>query len=68
MSVFMPSNGTPKDVNNRMGNVKGIDPDNPNDTAFKMVIVLVDFLCRKKLNFFVFCEQHQPLPPCRLQR
>jgi hypothetical protein len=62
MSVFTPSNGTPKDVYNQLGNMKGIDPEDPNDTAFKLVTVLVYFLCKKNSTFFVFCEQHQHLP------
>jgi hypothetical protein len=44
MSVFTPPNGTPKDVNNRLGSVKGLDPDDPNDTAFKLVTVLIFFV------------------------
>jgi hypothetical protein len=37
MSDFTPPNGTPKpkDINNRLGGVKGLNPDDPNDTAFK---------------------------------
>jgi hypothetical protein len=58
MSVFTPPNGTPKDVNNRLGSAKGLDPDDPNDTAFKLVTICVFILCRKKLNnFFFFREQ-----------
>ena len=48
MSVFTPPNGTPKDVNNRLGSVKSLDPDDPNDTAFKLVTICVFILCRKK--------------------
>jgi hypothetical protein len=44
MSIFTPPNGTPKDVNNRLGSVKGLDPDDPNDTAFKLVTICVFIL------------------------
>jgi hypothetical protein len=37
MSDFTPRNGMPKDINNRLGGMKGLDPDDPNDTAFKLV-------------------------------
>ena len=64
MSIFTPPNGTPKDVNNRLGSVKDLDPDDPNDTAFKLVTICVFILCRKKLNnFFFFREQDPPPPP-----
>ena len=54
MSVFTPPNGTPKDVNNRLGSVKSLDPDDPNDTAFKLVTICVFILCRKKQTIFSF--------------
>jgi hypothetical protein len=44
--------GTTKDVNNQLGGVKGLDPDDPNDTAFKLVTILCIFLCRKKTHLF----------------
>jgi len=37
MSDFTPPNGMPKDINNGLGAVKGLDHDDPNDTAFKLV-------------------------------
>ena len=63
MSDFTPPNGTPKDINNRLGVVKGLDPGDPNDTAFKLVTILCFFVVSKKLSFFpFFCERHH-LPP-----
>jgi hypothetical protein len=65
MSGFTPPNGTPTDINNRLGGVKGLDPDDPNYTAFKfkLVTMLCILLCRKNSTFFpVLCEQHN-LPP-----
>jgi hypothetical protein len=35
MSGFTPPNGMPMDINNRLGSVKGLDPDDPNYKAFK---------------------------------
>jgi len=54
MSGFTPPNGTPKDTNNRLGGVKGLDPDDPNDTAFKLVTMLCILLCRKNSLFSCF--------------
>ena len=63
MFGFTPPNGTPKDINNRLGGMKGLDPDDPTDTAFKLVTILCSFLCRKNSPLFpVLCEQHN-LPP-----
>jgi hypothetical protein len=42
--------------------VKDLDPDDPNDTAFKLVTICVFILCRKKLNNFFFREQDPPPP------
>jgi hypothetical protein len=66
MSVFTPPNGTPKDVNNRLGSVKSLDPDDPNDTAFKLVTICVFILCRKKQTIFSFFvnRTRPPRPPC----
>jgi hypothetical protein len=33
MSGFTPPNGTPKDINNRLGGVKCLDPDDPNSLS-----------------------------------
>ena len=33
----------PKDVNNPLGSVEGLDPDDLTDTAFKLVTILVNF-------------------------
>jgi hypothetical protein len=52
MSDFTPPNGTPKDINNQLDGVKGLDPNDPNDTAFKLVTILCILLCRKKNTFF----------------
>jgi hypothetical protein len=54
MSDFTPPNGTPKDINNRLGVVKGLDPGDPNDTAFKLVTILCFFVVSTKLSFFPF--------------
>jgi hypothetical protein len=40
MSNITPTNGMPKDVNNRLCGATGLDPDDPNDMAFKLVIIL----------------------------
>jgi hypothetical protein len=42
---------TPKDMKKRTAIVLGLDPDNPNDAAFKLVTILVFLLCHKKHNF-----------------
>jgi len=54
MSDFTPPNGTPKDIDNRLGAVKGFDPGDPNDTAFKLVTILCFFVVSKKISFFPF--------------
>jgi hypothetical protein len=41
-----------------------LDPDDPNDTAFKLVTILCILLCQKYSPFFlIFCEQHNLPPP-----
>jgi len=63
MSGFAPPK-MPKDINNRLGGMKGLDPDDPNDTAFKLVTMLCNLLCRKNSPCFpVLCEQHNLPPP-----
>jgi hypothetical protein len=64
MSDITPPNGTPKDINNRLGGVKGLNPDDPNATAFKLVTILCILSCQKNSPFFpIFCEQHNLPPP-----
>ncbi len=63
MSGLTPPNGMPMDINNQLGGVKGLDHDDPNDMAFKLVTILCILLCQKNSSFFpVLCEQ-QNLPP-----
>jgi hypothetical protein len=40
MSGFTPPNGMPKDINNRLGGVKGLNPEDPNDTAFNSLTAI----------------------------
>jgi hypothetical protein len=54
MSDFPSPNGTPKDINNQLGGVKGLDPGDSNDTAFKLVTILCILLCRKNSPFFPY--------------
>ena len=63
MSNITPPNGTPNDVNNRFCGATGLNPDNPNDMAFKLVTILY-FLCHKNSLFFRAAHMH--LPPIRL--
>ena len=45
MADITPTSSTPKDmVKQHAGAVKGINPDNPNDTAFELVTLFVLFL------------------------
>ena len=39
----------PKDVNNQLGSAMGLDPNDPNDMAFKLVTI---FFVSQKLTFF----------------
>ena len=64
MSGFAPPNGMPKDINNRLGGVKGLNPEDPNDTAYKLVTILCILLCQKNSPFFpYFLWTAQPPPP-----
>jgi hypothetical protein len=40
-----PTSSTPKDMKQRMGAIKEINPDDPNDAAFELVTMFVFFLC-----------------------
>ena len=60
MANIAITNGTPKDVNNRLRGATGLDPDDPNDMAFKLVTILY-FLCHK--NLLCFRTAHTHLPP-----
>jgi hypothetical protein len=62
MADITPTSSTPKDMKQRMGAVKGINPDNPNDVAFKLVTMFVFFLCCHNSPFFSR-TQAQPPPP-----
>ena len=55
MANITPPNGMPKDVNDQLGSVKGLDPDVLNDMVFKLVIILYFFVCHKKS---LCLEQH----------
>ena len=63
MSDFTPQNGMPKYINNQLGGVKDLDPNDPNDTAFKLVNILCILLCRKNSPFFLFFGEQLNLPP-----
>jgi hypothetical protein len=54
MSGFAPPNGMPKDINNRLGGVKGLNPEDPNDTAYKLVTILYILLCQEISPFFPY--------------
>jgi len=54
MSDFTPPNGTPKDINNQLCGVKGLDPEDPNDIAFQLVTIYCVFVVSKKLTCFSF--------------
>jgi hypothetical protein len=41
MSAFTPPNGMPKDASKLLRSMEGLDPNNPNDMAFKLVTILV---------------------------
>ena len=62
MSNITPPNGMPKDVNNRTRGATGLDPDDPNDMAFKLVTILY-FLFVTKTHFFRTVHMHLP-PIC----
>ncbi len=51
----------PKDVNNQLGSAMGLDPNDPNDMAFKLVTI---FFVSQKLTFFYNITT--PPPPCHL--
>jgi hypothetical protein len=52
MSNIAPPIGMPKGVNNQLRQASGLDPNDPNDMAFKLVTILY-FLCvSQKLTFF----------------
>ena len=66
MSDFTPPNGTPKDINNRLCGVKGLDPEDLNDTAFKLVTIYRVFCCVEKTHlFFLFFVNSTTSPPQR---
>ena len=61
MSNITPPIWMPKDVNDRLRRASGLDPDNPNDMAFKLVTILY-FFVSQKLTFFSKKHKMQPLP------
>ena len=64
MSDFTPPNGMPKDINNRLCGVKGLDPKDPNDMAFKLVTIYCVFCCVEKTHlFFLFFVNSAAQPP-----
>ena len=67
MADITPTSSTPKDMKQRMGAVKGINPNNPNDAAFKLVIMFVLFLCCHNSPFF-FENTSTTTPPPRHPR
>ena len=50
MANITSPNGTPKDVNDQLGGVKGLNPDDLNDTAFKLVTIRI--FCFTKTHLF----------------
>jgi hypothetical protein len=61
MADITPTSSTPKDIKQRMGAVKGINPDDPNDAAFELVTMFVLFLCCHNSPFFF--ENTSTTPP-----
>jgi hypothetical protein len=61
MSNITPPNGTPKDLNNRLRGAMGLNPDNLNDMAFKLVIILY-FVCVSQ-NPFLSEQRTRTSPP-----
>jgi hypothetical protein len=51
MANITSPNGTPKDVNDQLGGVKGLNPDDLNDTAFKLVTIRI--FCSTKTHLFL---------------
>jgi hypothetical protein len=52
MADITTTSSTPKDMKQRMGAVKGINPGDPNDAAFELVTMFVFFLCCHNSPFF----------------
>ena len=61
MADITPTSSTPKDMKQRMGAVKGINPDDLNDTAFELVTMFVSFLCCHNSPSFFSRTQVQQL-------
>ena len=58
-----------EEMKKRTGTVKGIDKNDPNDMAFKLVTMFVYLLCCEYsffLSFFVFFYEVQIPPPSTL--
>jgi hypothetical protein len=62
MADITPTSSTPKDMKQRMGAVKGINPGDPNDAAFELVTMFV-FFCVATTHPFFSRTQAQPQPP-----
>ena len=43
--------------------MKGLDPNDPNDMAIKLVTILCILLCQKNSTFFLFCVNSTTFPP-----
>ena len=63
MVDITPTSSTPKDMKQRMGAVKGINPDDPNDAAFELVTMFVFFFVLPQPHPFFSRTQAQPPPP-----
>jgi hypothetical protein len=65
MADITPTSSTPKDMKQRMGAVKGINPDDPNDAAFELVTMFVFFFVLPQLTLF-FKNTSTTTPPPRI--
>jgi hypothetical protein len=65
MSNSSHTTWTPKEMKKHTDAVKGYHPDNPNDTTFKLVTILVFLLCQKNTPppFLITARQWFPPPP-----
>ena len=60
MADITPPNEMPKDINDQLRGAMGLDPDDPNDTAFKLATILYFCVCHKNSPFL---EQHTHIYP-----
>ncbi len=63
MFNITPSIGMPKDVNDQLRSATGLNPDDPNDMAFKLVTILNFYVCHKNSLFSSKSTKCSPSPP-----